>query len=175
MTRRSQLRYFQISLRRFGRPARIDQYLCKATLEIDEFSVGGRGKFQGPTIKGRRSIKSQCARGFPGSDGGVSGGAHSLTCSQVVFEERFGVVNAAGFEGLGQPAVNLCNSVRRELVGESFADAIVIQLKGVPGSASAQKLRGAQGGDQRQLVPREFCGLISHFRINRASGHWQRV
>jgi len=42
MTRRSQLRYFQISLRRFGRPARIDQCLCESPLEIDEFSVAGR-------------------------------------------------------------------------------------------------------------------------------------
>ena len=61
MTRRSQLRYIQISLRRFGRPAGIDQCLCKSPLEIDEFGVAGRGKFKGPTIKGRRSIKRERA------------------------------------------------------------------------------------------------------------------
>src|SRR6476646_7823942 len=147
MPRRSKLCYVKVSLRRLGRPARIHQSICKSAFEIDKLSVSSGREFERPAIKGRGSFKSERARCFFGSHASMSRRAHSLTRSQIVFKQCFGIVDAAAFECLGHPAVNLSNPFRRELAGEGFANAIVVELERVSGSAGAQKLGGTQGCD----------------------------
>ena len=131
MTRRGHLGHIKVRLRSFSRPARVDQGVGKSALEIDQFSAARRRQFERAAIESGRAIEGERAGRFFGGHGRVRRGAHSFPGAEIVFKERFRIVDAAAFECLGQPAVNLSNLFRIQLGGQRFANAIVIKLERV--------------------------------------------
>src|SRR5207253_9119323 len=72
--------------------------------------------------------------------------------AKIVFIKSFRIVEAAGFNRLGQPAMNLFSFIWRQRSDQCLGNAIVIKLNAVARSPAAYKLRGPQRIQKLQRI-----------------------
>src|SRR5947208_16155728 len=142
--RRSYLGQFQINLCRLGQASGIDQRVGKPAFEINQLSATHRGQLEGATIKAGGSIEGESTGRFSGSDSGVRRGPRPFAGAQIMFKQGFWIIDAAGFECLGQAAMDVSYFFRIKLRSDGFANAIVIKLECMSWSPGSQKLRCSQ-------------------------------
>ena len=80
------------------------------------------------------------------------GGPIFFPGAEIIFIKSFRIVEAAGFNRLGQPTMNLFSFIRRQRSDQCLGNAIVIKLNAVARSPAAHKLRGPQRIQKLQRI-----------------------